>query len=196
MSEPAEVSVASGAGAPEPVRAEERPKDLFMDLGQAADDVTNTVSVLPTQCISCEEMGITNVMMTRIPFFRDIIIMAFECEHCGFRNSEVQSAEVQEKGCTFTLRCTHPKVRAHWAGQGVVRVASSHAPSFFPYRAMRRAPHLVLGAPGQAPRSARGVPTVYARARLRLRRVAHSAPHAAGPEPPSDQGQQLHGARA
>ena len=28
--------------------------------------------------------------MTKIPFFRDIIISSFLCEHCGFRNNEVQ----------------------------------------------------------------------------------------------------------
>jgi len=29
-------------------------------------------------------------MLTKIPFFKDIVIMAFNCDNCGERNSEVQ----------------------------------------------------------------------------------------------------------
>lgn len=29
--------------------------------------------------------GVTTFMMTRIPFFREVVIMAFECQHCNFR---------------------------------------------------------------------------------------------------------------
>jgi C4-type Zn-finger protein len=36
--------------------------------------------------------------------FREIIIMAFECPHCGFRNNELQSAGVfNERGHTISL---------------------------------------------------------------------------------------------
>lgn len=28
-------------------------------------------------------------MMTRIPFFREVVLMAFECQHCGFRRDAV-----------------------------------------------------------------------------------------------------------
>lgn len=44
------------------------------------------------------------MLLTRIPFFRDIILMAFECDECGFRSSEVQSASMQDKGCRFECR--------------------------------------------------------------------------------------------
>jgi len=56
--------------------------------------------------MNCEEQGITRLLLTRIPFFRDVILMAFECPHCGFRSSEVQSAEVQARGCCFTVTLT------------------------------------------------------------------------------------------
>jgi len=36
----------------------------------------------------CHEMGITKMLMTVIPYFGKIVVMAFECE-CGFRNSEI-----------------------------------------------------------------------------------------------------------
>lgn len=44
-------------------------------------------------------------MLTRIPFFREIVIMSFECPHCFFKNTEVQPAgEIQQRGIKYTLR--------------------------------------------------------------------------------------------
>lgn len=42
---------------------------------------------------------------------REIIIMAFECPHCGFRNNELQSAGVvNERGHTITLSIQNKEV--------------------------------------------------------------------------------------
>jgi len=62
------------------------------------------ITVLNSLCMACGDQGKTRLLLTRIPFFRDVIIMAFECEVCGFRNSEIQPAEVQEKGCRFEVK--------------------------------------------------------------------------------------------
>jgi ZPR1 zinc finger protein len=67
------------------------------------------ITALRSLCMNCHAQGTTRLLLTRIPFFRDIIIMAFECEECGFRNSEVQSAEVQEHGCHFEVRVETPR---------------------------------------------------------------------------------------
>jgi len=32
------------------------------------------------------------MMLTSIPFFREVIVMSFRCEHCGHTNNEIQSA--------------------------------------------------------------------------------------------------------
>ena len=66
---------------------------------------------LKSLCMGCGETGITNLLLITIPFFRNVIIMAFECEHCGLRNSEVQAAEVQEKGCRFEVKIETKRVR-------------------------------------------------------------------------------------
>lgn len=51
--------------------------------------------------------GITRLLLTRIPFFREIILMSFYCPHCNFKNSEIQSAgEIQQKGSRYELRLT------------------------------------------------------------------------------------------
>lgn len=55
----------------------------------------------------CPRQGITRLLLTRIPFFREIIIMSFFCPHCNFKNSEIQSAgEIQQKGSRYELRLT------------------------------------------------------------------------------------------
>ncbi|CBK24796.2 uncharacterized protein [Blastocystis hominis] len=54
--------------------------------------------------MNCGQQGRNKLMMTRIPNFREIIIVAFECPHCGFKSNEVQSgAEIQEKGVRYQL---------------------------------------------------------------------------------------------
>lgn len=46
----------------------------------------------------------TKLLLTKIPFFREIVIMSFYCEHCNFRNSEIQSAgEIQQRGSKYFL---------------------------------------------------------------------------------------------
>lgn len=34
------------------------------------------------------------MMLTSIPYFREIILMSFRCEHCGAENNEVQDAGI------------------------------------------------------------------------------------------------------
>ena len=61
-------------------------------------------------CMECGKQGITRLLPTYIPFFREVIVMSFSCPHCGNRNSEVQSAgEIQPKGCTYTIHITTKK---------------------------------------------------------------------------------------
>jgi ZPR1 zinc finger protein len=66
--------------------------------------------------------GETRLLLTRIPHFREVVIMAFECPHCHFRNNEIQSAgALAEKGCTYTCHVVSPAdldrqiVRSEWA---------------------------------------------------------------------------------
>lgn len=48
--------------------------------------------------------GTTRLLLTQIPFFRQIIISSFSCDHCGFKDSEVQSAgEIQPRGAKYTF---------------------------------------------------------------------------------------------
>lgn len=63
------------------------------------------VDEIESLCMNCHENGTTRLLLTRIPFFREIILMSFDCPHCNFKNTEIQSAgEIQQKGSKFELR--------------------------------------------------------------------------------------------
>ena len=54
--------------------------------------------------MACGENGVTRLLLTKIPHYKEIILMSFHCEHCGFKNNEIQSGGViQEKGVRITV---------------------------------------------------------------------------------------------
>ena len=73
-------------------------------------DVMDGITTMPSYCVCCEENGTTNLLLTKIPYFRDVIIMAFSCPHCGYRSSEVQDAAVEDLGSKFELVVTSSDV--------------------------------------------------------------------------------------
>jgi zinc finger protein len=51
--------------------------------------------------------GVTRLLLTKIPYFREVIIMSFSCEKCGYQNNEIQTAGTfQLKGARYELRLT------------------------------------------------------------------------------------------
>ncbi|KAI8379681.1 ZPR1 zinc-finger domain-containing protein [Radiomyces spectabilis] len=71
---------------------------LFVDLHD-----NSKPAEIESLCMKCGENGTTRMLFTKIPHFKEIIIMAFECPHCGFRNNELQSAGAfNEKGHTVS----------------------------------------------------------------------------------------------
>ncbi|KAF6170493.1 hypothetical protein GIB67_031901 [Kingdonia uniflora] len=90
----------------------EQSKDsLITDVGLAAeavsaeDESATPLHEIESLCMRCGENGITRLMLTRIPHFREVIIMAFDCPHCNERNNEVQFAgELQPRGCCYSLK--------------------------------------------------------------------------------------------
>lgn len=69
---------------------------------QPADRPVDEISSL---CMRCHEQGTTRLLLTRIPFFREIVIMSFSCPSCHFQNSEIQSAgEIQQRGVRYNFK--------------------------------------------------------------------------------------------
>ncbi|CAI5504336.1 unnamed protein product [Closterium sp. Naga37s-1] len=62
------------------------------------------VDEIESLCMRCHEQGTTRLMLTRVPHFRELVIMAFECPHCNESNNEVQFAgSLQPTGVRFSL---------------------------------------------------------------------------------------------
>jgi len=54
--------------------------------------------------MNCHEQGKTTLLFTKIPFFQEVIVVAFECEHCGYKNNELQPAgQLKDQGIKITL---------------------------------------------------------------------------------------------
>lgn len=76
----------------------QKPSDLV-----ERDDDTGVMQV-ESLCMNCHENGTTRLLLLRVPFFRDIILESFECDHCHFKDNSVKSAgQIQEKGTKYTL---------------------------------------------------------------------------------------------
>ena len=56
--------------------------------------------------------GVTRIFLTKIPFFREVIVSSFTCEACGMQNAELQPASrIQDKGCIHTVSIQTPQVQ-------------------------------------------------------------------------------------
>ncbi|XP_020582526.1 zinc finger protein ZPR1-like [Phalaenopsis equestris] len=81
------------------------------DIRSAADALSaeepseSPLHEIESLCMRCEQNGITRILLTRIPHFRELVLMAFECPHCYERNNEVQFAgQLQPRGCYYQLK--------------------------------------------------------------------------------------------
>ncbi|KAI3476317.1 hypothetical protein L1887_62081 [Cichorium endivia] len=93
-------------------------KDFFKPIGEHVADGDQPASTeveqkmvdeIESLCMDCHKQGTTRMLLTYIPYFREVIVVSFSCPHCGNRNSEIQSAgQIQTKGCLYTVHVTNP----------------------------------------------------------------------------------------
>ncbi|KAJ1340637.1 hypothetical protein BSLG_004731 [Batrachochytrium salamandrivorans] len=68
-------------------------------------DGEQRITEIESYCVNCGDNGTTRLLLTVIPHFREVVLMAFECPHCFFRNNEIQSAtSLAEKGIHQVLQ--------------------------------------------------------------------------------------------
>ncbi|CAB3363716.1 Hypothetical predicted protein [Cloeon dipterum] len=78
---------------------------LFKAL--SADDPEATE--IESLCMECMENGMTRLLLTKIPYYKEVVIMSFACEHCGVRNNELQSGgKIDDQGVEITVTCEKP----------------------------------------------------------------------------------------
>lgn len=76
---------------------------IFKNISAEEDDMQPTV--VESLCMNCYENGSTRLLLTKIPFFKEIIISSFTCPHCNWSNTEIQSAgRIQDQGVQYTLK--------------------------------------------------------------------------------------------
>ncbi|KAG1746779.1 zf-ZPR1-domain-containing protein [Suillus paluster] len=73
--------------------------------GDEEDTDARPLEEIESLCMQCGEQGVTRMMLTSIPFFREVIVMSFRCEHCGHSNNEIQSAgKIRPEGTMYTVK--------------------------------------------------------------------------------------------
>ena len=67
-------------------------------------DPENPVTEIESLCMNCHDKGTTRLLMTKIPFFKEVIVMSFSCPHCGYKNTGIEEAEeLSPHGIHFVL---------------------------------------------------------------------------------------------
>lgn len=87
------------------------------DLDASQDDEQTEGSAVPkdevlsfqVNCPECNSPTESRMKVVNIPFFKEIILMAMNCDKCGCKSNEVKSGSgVEPKGKRITLRVTDP----------------------------------------------------------------------------------------
>lgn len=66
--------------------------DLPAEPGVPEGAAPRMVEEIESLCMACEQNGTTRMLLTYIPYFKEVIVVSFQCDHCGARNNEIQSA--------------------------------------------------------------------------------------------------------
>ena len=70
--------------------------------------VHQEVMKFPTKCPHCRVVAETDMCITDIPHFKEVIIMSLVCENCGFRSNEIKGGGAIPKfGTKITLRVSN-----------------------------------------------------------------------------------------
>lgn len=63
--------------------------------------------IIESLCFECGKDGETRLLLTDIPFFRQVIVSSFCCDHCNWRNHEIQfGGKFEEKGVHIEFKIT------------------------------------------------------------------------------------------
>ncbi|KAJ7674393.1 ZPR1 zinc-finger domain-containing protein [Mycena rosella] len=84
---------------------EERPDTPLEASNETGETEEKVVQEIESLCMKCHEQGVTRLLLTTIPYFREVIVMSFRCEFCGATNNEIQSAgAIRPEGTVYTAR--------------------------------------------------------------------------------------------
>ncbi|XP_043937092.1 zinc finger protein ZPR1 [Protopterus annectens] len=79
-------------------------KPVFRELS-AEDEEQQQPTSIESLCMNCYKNGVTRLLLTKIPFFKEIIVSSFTCEDCNWTNTDIQSAgRICDQGVCYTLK--------------------------------------------------------------------------------------------
>ncbi|MBW0486826.1 hypothetical protein O181_026541 [Austropuccinia psidii MF-1] len=93
----------------ERIKAESVASDSNPNLSEPDSDHQdhnpNGVDAIESLCMNCNKNGTTRILLTSIPFFREVIIVSFKCPHCHHSNNSIQSAgQIQPRGSIYSVK--------------------------------------------------------------------------------------------
>lgn len=63
------------------------------------------VVTFKSKCYACSKPGEERMIKVDIPYFKEVVLMSFSCDYCGFRNNEIKTGgEIPEKGKRIILK--------------------------------------------------------------------------------------------
>lgn len=68
----------------------------------------------PERCQSCQANVVCKMKLVKIPFFKEVTLMAVCCDECGFRSNEVKAGgciEPKGKRIELTINCKEDLAR-------------------------------------------------------------------------------------
>jgi zinc finger protein len=88
-----------------------KPDEIFSDLrGEDIESGDLAAQEIESVCMQCYENGVTKILLTKIPFFKEVVISSFACEHCGHRDNEIMNASsIQDNGAKATFKMTESR---------------------------------------------------------------------------------------
>lgn len=82
--------------------------NLPMEDNAGNEEISDAIE-METTCPNCFHDGITRMCTCAIPFFKEIIVMAFTCDKCGARSTEVKTGGgISDKGRKVLIRVNKP----------------------------------------------------------------------------------------
>jgi zinc finger protein len=83
-------------------------RPVFASL--SADDTDNQLTEIESLCMNCYGQGHTRLLLTRIPYYKDVILSSFECDSCHFKNNDIQPAQgIESDGILINVQIKNNK---------------------------------------------------------------------------------------
>ena len=87
-------------GAPALVEQQEGEEREMQEIESLCMRCHNQVGWLEGRFALMHAKGVTRLLLTSIPYFKEIVVSSFRCEHCGHRDTEIQSAGEIQRTCS------------------------------------------------------------------------------------------------